>query len=186
MMKHALVKGLSVIFIAAVLMTCISSDAAAGNGFTLYGDIGAVALPAAALAMTAVKGDKDGAIQFGEAFVTTAAVTYGLKYTVHSTRPNGEEHSFPSWHTSSAFAGAAFLQQRYGWNYGIPAYLAATLVGISRVTSHEHHVVDVIAGAGIGLGSNLIFTRKYEKNTLAIAPMSVDRGAGIMLSCSFK
>ena len=84
MIKHAVVKGLSVFFIAAVLMTCISSDAAAGNGFTLYGDIARIALPVAALAMTVAKGDKDGAIQFGEAFATTAAVTYGLQYTVNA------------------------------------------------------------------------------------------------------
>lgn len=186
MIKHAVVKGLSVFFIAAVLMTCISSDAAAGNGFTLYGDIARIAIPVAALAMTVAKGDKNGAIQFGEAIATTAAVTYGLQYTVNAEGPEGDEHSFPSGHTSIAFAGAAFLQQRYGWTYGAPAYLAATLVGISRITDHKHHVVDVIAGAGIGIGANLIFTKKYEKNALTITPLPLDRGAGIMLSYSFK
>jgi len=186
MIRNAVVKGFSVFVLAALLMTCISSDAAAGNGFTLYGDIARIALPAAALAMTAAKGDKDGAIQFGEALVTTAAVTYGLQYTVHSEGPDGEEHSFPSGHTSIAFAGASFIQQRYGWAYGGPAYFAAALVGMSRITGHKHHVVDVLAGAGIGIGANLIFTKKYESNAVTLAPLPLDKGAGIMLGYSFK
>ncbi len=185
MIKHAVAKGLSVFFMAAVLMTCFSSDAAAANGFTLYGDIARVALPAAALAMTAVKGDKDGAIQLGEALVTTAAATYGLQYTVHSEGPDGHEHSFPSGHTSIAFAGASFIQQRYGWTYGGPAYFAAALVGMSRITGNKHHAIDVIAGAGIGIGANLIFTKKYENKSLSVTPMPLDGGAGIMLGCSF-
>ena len=186
MIKHAVIKALSGFFIAAVLLTCVSSDAAAGDGFRLYGDIARIALPVAALAMTAAKADKDGAIQFGEALVTTAAVTYGLQYTVHSEGPDGEEHSFPSGHTSIAFAGAAFLQKRYGWTYGAPAYFAAALVGMSRIAGHKHNVVDVIAGAGIGIGANLIFTKKYEKNGLAVAPLPLDKGAGIILGYNFE
>ena len=185
MIKHAVIKALSVFFMAAVLMTSVSSDAAAGDGFRLYGDIARVALPVAALAMTAAKGDKDGAIQFGEALVTTAAVTYGLQYTVKSEGPDGEDHSFPSGHTSIAFAGAAFLQKRYGWTYGAPAYFAAALVGMSRIAGHKHNVVDVIAGAGIGIGANLIFTKKYEKNAVTLTPMPLNSGAGIMLGYSF-
>jgi len=184
MIKNAVIKTLSVFFIVAALMTCVSSEAAAGNGFTLYGDIARISLPAAALAMTVAKGDKDGAIQFGEALVSTAAVTYGLQYTVHSEGPDGEEHSFPSGHTSIAFAGASFIQHRYGWAYGGPAYFAAALVGASRIASDKHHVVDVLAGAGIGIGANLIFTKKYEKNALTITPLPLDKGAGILLGYS--
>jgi membrane-associated phospholipid phosphatase len=184
--KHAVIKALSTFFITAALLTCVSTDAAAGDGFRLYGDVARIALPAAALALTVAREDKDGAVQFGKALVTTAAVTYGLQYTVKSEGPDGEEHSFPSGHTSVAFAGAAFLQKRYGWAYGAPAYLAATLVGLSRVTSHKHNVVDVIAGAGIGIGANLIFTRKYENNSLTIAPLPLDKGAGLLLGYSFE
>lgn len=38
-------------------------------------------------------------------FAIDAAFTYGLKYTVKSTRPDGtDNHSFPSGHTSFAFS----------------------------------------------------------------------------------
>lgn len=186
MLSHTSSNRLIIFFILFTFMTLLSSVAAAENGFTLYGDIGQIALPVAALGMTIAKGDKEGAIEFAEAFVTTEALTYGLKYTINEKRPNGGKHSFPSGHTSSAFAGAAFLQERYGWDYGIPAYVAAAAVGASRITSHKHHVQDVIAGAAIGTGSNLIFTKEYKKNAVAIAPAFLNGGAGLMFSYSFK
>ena len=43
--------------------------------------------------------------------------------------------SFPSDTSALAFAPAQFLWQRYGWEYGLPAYAAATFVGWSRVLS---------------------------------------------------
>ncbi len=164
----------------------ISASEAGGNAFTTYGDIGQVALPVAALLMTAVKGDKQGALQFAESFAASEAATYGLKYAINERRPDGGTHAFPSGHTSAAFAGASFIQQRYGWDWGIPAYVAAAGVGISRVTAHKHYIHDVIAGAGIGIGANLIFTKKYQKDTLAIGPMPVDGGAGLMLTYHFQ
>ena len=70
--------------------------------------------------------------------------------------------SFPSGHTASAFIGAGFLQRRYGWKYGVPAYLAAGFVGASRVITKWHWIGDVIIGAGIGIGVNYLFTTPYQ------------------------
>lgn len=169
-----------------ILAMLSSTSVCAESGFTTYGNIGQIALPVAALSLTAVKGDKEGAVQFAEAFSATVGTTYALKYSINERRPNGGKHSFPSGHTSFAFAGAAFSQQRYGWDYGIPMYIAATLVGISRLTNHEHHTQDVIAGAVMGVGANLIFTKKFKENKLALIPMITDNGAGAMFLYSFK
>ena len=45
---------------------------------------------------------------------------------------------------------ATFIQQRYGWQYGLPAYVAASYVGYTRVASDQHYLEDVLAGAAIG------------------------------------
>jgi len=58
--------------------------------------------------------------------------------------------------------GAAFIHQRYGWEYGIPAYVAASYVAYSRVQADKHFVEDVIAGAAIGIFSSLYFTTPYK------------------------
>ncbi len=137
------------------------------------GDVGLVALPAAAAAMTVLNRDWEGTRQLGKALLSTAAVTGGLKLTVNEKAPNGDDHAFPSGHTSIAFAGASFLQRRYGWGYGAPAYLAAAFVGYSRVETDHHRVHDVLAGAAIGIVSNLIFTTSFGE--VSAAPL-VGRG----------
>ncbi len=143
--------------------------------FELYGDIFAVALPVYALLETYKREDKEGRIQFIKSYVSTMGVTYTLKYTINSRRPNGGVHSFPSGHTASAFAGAGFLQIRYGWKVGAPSLILAGFVGASRVSSKKHWVRDVIGGATIGIGANIIFTRNLsadiyvQRRTLHVA-----------------
>jgi len=68
----------------------------------------------------------------------------------------------PSGHTSISFSSAEFMRKRYGWEYGVPAYAAASFVAYSRVESRQHHPADVIAGAGIGIVSSYIFTKPYK------------------------
>jgi len=85
---------------------------------------------------------------------------------VKKKRPNGGGKSFPSGHTSSAFQGASFVHQRYGLKYALPAYLGAAYVGYSRVKSDNHHVEDVIAGAALGIVTNLYFTRRHQNYIL--------------------
>lgn len=149
-----------------LLLCLIFSDAArAADGVESTGNIIQLVLPASAAGLTFLNHDHDGFTQLAESGILTLGITYGLKYTISSTRPNGGENSFPSAHSSISFASAEFIRERYGWNYGIPAYLAASFVGYSRVESKEHYTRDVIAGALIGMGSSWLFTtlRPNEK-----------------------
>ncbi len=90
-----------------------------------------------------------------------------LKKWVDSDRPNGEPHSFPSGHTSTAFALAHFMHKEYGdrsiW-YSIGAYSCATTVGIMRVAKNAHWISDVVAGAGFGmLSTELVYLTHLYK-----------------------
>jgi len=106
--------------------------------------------------------DATGRAQLAEAGALTGATTLILKAAVDEKRPNGHNHSFPSGHAADAAFGAAFLQRRYGWSYGVPAYLLTGFVAWSRVESDEHFPEDVIAGAAIGIIGSYIFTRPYH------------------------
>ncbi|MFC1704032.1 phosphatase PAP2 family protein [Candidatus Omnitrophota bacterium] len=130
------------------------------------GDVLQIVIPVTALGTTFLKDDEEGRWQFVKSFATTMAATYVLKYAVNSERPDGGDYSFPSGHTSAAFSGASFLQRRYGWAYGIPAYALASYVGWSRVDADKHHVEDVVAGAVFGIASTYIFTTPYEDLTI--------------------
>jgi membrane-associated phospholipid phosphatase len=126
------------------------------------GDIIQIALPLGVYGATFAINDTDGRMQLYKSFATTMGVTYALKYGLNRPRPSGGDHSFPSGHTSAAFSGASFIQRRYGWWYGAPAYLAASFVGWSRVDANAHYTEDVLAGAAIGIAATYAFTHPYH------------------------
>src|SRR5689334_3754759 len=126
------------------------------------GDILQIALPITAAGLTLAYWDGKGALEFGESASMTLGITYGLKYTVNETRPDGGHQSFPSAHSSISFSAAEFMRKRYGWAYGVPAYALASFVAYSRVEAKEHFAHDVIAGASVGIVSSYILTRPYR------------------------
>ena len=144
-------------------------------------DVLRLALPAAAWGMTQYQQDDEGTTQFYYSIATTVVSTYALKSLVHKDRPDGsDDDAFPSGHASMAFQGAAFLQRRYGWQYGAPAYALATYVGYSRVHNDHHDTVDVLAGALIGIASSYYFTKPY--NGFQITPTAGLYGVGLQIN----
>jgi membrane-associated phospholipid phosphatase len=142
-------------FLALFLCICATVHAHAGDDIQAAGDILQFVLPAAAAGLTLGYRDGQGALEFGESAALTLGVTYGLKYAVNERRPNGGNQSFPSGHTSISFSAAEFMRERYGWQYGVPAYALASFVGYSRVESREHYAHD-------GILSSYIFTKPYK------------------------
>ena len=138
------------------------------------GDVLMVAMPVATAATVLAMKDWEGGKQAVFTGVTTLGVTYLLKCTVCKERPDGSNHlSFPSAHTSCSFANAAFIQRRYGWKWGIPAYAVAAYVGWSRTYARRHDWWDVLAGAAIGAGSAYIYTRPFARDhRLVISPLT--------------
>src|SRR6266404_9018374 len=155
--------GSTILKIFCVFLLAVGAlDVQAADFIQSAGDVLQIALPLTAAGLTLAYRDGTGALQLGESTALTLGVTYSLKYAVNETRPNGGSQSFPSAHTSISFSAAEFMRKRYGWEYGIPAYAAASFVAYSRVESGEHHPHDVVAGAGIGILSSYIFTKPYK------------------------
>jgi membrane-associated phospholipid phosphatase len=104
-----------------------------------------------------------------ESFVAIGAnvlITHLGKIAVNRTRPadrypdeifvNTETHnqSFPSGHSSLAFATATTISMQYNkWYVTVPAYVWASSVGYSRMYLGKHYPTDVLAGAAVGIGS---------------------------------
>jgi membrane-associated phospholipid phosphatase len=148
---------------AACVALLVGATAAPADTIETLGSIGAIALPASGLLAAAIHRDGQGALQLAEAYGTTMAIVYILKPIIDRQRPDGGSQSFPSGHAASAFAGAAFLQRRYGWPCGVPAYAVATFVAYSRVEAKRHWTSDVVAGGVIGIAGNVVFTHKQAK-----------------------
>jgi undecaprenyl-diphosphatase len=99
------------------------------------------------------------------ASILSSGITNALKYSVNRERPfitypditkksSAGSPSFPSGHTSSAFATATSLSLTYSkWYVIVPSYGWAVTVGYSRMHLGVHYPSDVLAGALIGAGS---------------------------------
>jgi len=98
------------------------------------------------------------------ASVVNAGITTAMKYSINRDRPfitypdiikksGGGSPSFPSGHTSSAFATATSLSLAYPkWYIIVPSFTWAGTVGYSRMDLGVHYPSDVFAGAIIGSG----------------------------------
>ncbi|MDP4278347.1 MAG: phosphatase PAP2 family protein [Bacteroidota bacterium] len=125
------------------------------------------------------------ALEVGAASAVNLAATYLLKYSVDRPRPfetypneilkkaSGDGGSFPSGHTSSAFATATSLSLNYPkWYIIVPSYVWAGTVGYARMHQGVHYPSDVLAGALLGAGSawlthkvnKWLQTNKYQTN----------------------
>jgi membrane-associated phospholipid phosphatase len=73
--------------------------------------------------------------------------------------------AFPSGHTSTAFSIATVFASQYNETPLIPvlSYSAATLVGVSRLTEHEHWSSDVFVGAVLGYLCGKQVVRHFNK-----------------------
>lgn len=126
-----------------------------------------------------------------QAYITGAALESVLKFLSGRTRPsyydagveaeprflgpfsktakdaNGKKvySSFPSGHTTVAFAAATVFASEYKNKPIVPviAYSAATLIGISRITENKHWTTDVVVGAAVGFLSGKNVVNNYHR-----------------------
>lgn len=96
-------------------------------------------------------------------------VTTGLKYAVNRKRPYNEfpdeiikrdetgPYSFPSGHTTAAFATATAMSLSYKkWYITVPSYVYAGFVSYSRMRLGVHYPTDLLGGILIGVGSGFL------------------------------
>ncbi len=157
---------------------------AGAKGANILGSPGAIVVSSALYAggrLLKQRGLADAGLHATEAVVLSGMVTTVLKGVTGRARPNTPNSdpselgpdadrfrfgrgfssegytSFPSGHTTVAFAAAsAFTRElsethrRAAWIVGPLLYGGATAVGLSRMYDNKHWASDVIAGAGIG------------------------------------
>ncbi len=162
-----------------VLFFGLSNAKAQNKTITTSGDILQIAIPAVAFGSTFIWNEDNTkpTWQFIKAYGSGLILEQALKHIVLKPRPDGSDnYSFPSGHTTSAFSGAAFIQRRYGWKYGIPSYVLASYVGYTRIQAKKHDGWDVLGGAVIGIGTSYLFTKPYSKKKVDVSLNRMDGG----------
>jgi membrane-associated phospholipid phosphatase len=92
--------------------------------------------------------------------------------------------SFPSGHTTAAFAAATVYAMEYKKSIAIPiiSYSAATLVGISRITENKHWATDVLMGATLGYLCGRQVVNNYHRYANLKAPAKTKNSISFNLS----
>jgi len=92
-----------------------------------------------------------------EGVLLAEGISEGMKQIVRRKRPvppSGKLHSgfsMPSGHATISFTAATILQQHLGYKAGIPTYLVASYVAMSRLHDNVHWASDVVMGAATGV-----------------------------------
>ncbi len=148
----------------------LSCQAHALDSITRNANLVTMALPAFAAGMSFVNDDTAGVVQLIKSEAVTLGIVEVLKSSTHQMRPNGkDDKSFPSGHTAVAFSAAQYMQMKGGWEYGVPAYLAASYVAYARVEAREHRWRDVAAGAATGMLTTYYFTDANSDRRLGMS-----------------
>jgi membrane-associated phospholipid phosphatase len=113
---------------------------------------------------------------------------YQFKKDANGNKPDSYSYtSFPSGHTTLAFAAATVFAMEYSDRPAIKilSYSAASIVGLSRITENKHWASDVLIGGVLGhlIGRQIVnnyhryaklkmeqTAAKKKKNTLTFAP----------------
>ena len=92
----------------------------------------------------------------------TVIVTEIAKRIAKRTRPDlSDNMSFPSGHSAVAFTNATLLYYEYkdsNFWYASSGFLFAGATAAFRLANNKHYASDVLAGAGIGMVSGIIFS----------------------------
>lgn len=168
----------------------------AATGFRLLGDPGSLATGAALYLIGRADGQRRIqalGLHSVESILLASALGTGIKLTAGRQRPYADTanpynfqlwrglqgdkfRSFPSGHTTAAFAFASTLtrESQFWWPHatwyvGTVFYGGASLIGISRIYNNMHWASDVMSGAAIGtiIGLKVVkYTHSHPGNRI--------------------
>jgi membrane-associated phospholipid phosphatase len=149
-----------------------------------------IAFPAVFIGIGLIKKDKvlrDKGFETGASLIFASLLATVIKYSINRERPfqkypdiqklsSGGDPSFPSGHTSSAFALATSLSLNWPkWYVIVPAYTWASAVAYSRMDMGVHYPSDVLVGIIVGSGcavlSHYISQRLHRPKMKTVKPI---------------
>ncbi|MBI1174618.1 MAG: phosphatase PAP2 family protein [Sideroxydans sp.] len=150
-------------------------------------------------------GDNDKALAVAQdgltaSIIASGIVTPALKYVTGRSRPSQSADvyrfrpfsgaaSFPSGHTTQAFAVASVISSHYDETWiKCTSYSVAGLVGVARTYHDAHFASDVLAGALIGtlVGQSVVdYNQQRRAGKVALVPDMTPGQLGLSLAGNF-
>ncbi len=159
--------------LCAAILAAASPAVAADAGLRKAGNILDIALPVSAAGVALAHRDWKGFGEFVVAAGLTVGTTYALRELVRIRRPDHSDfRSFSPPDLALADSSADFLWDRYGWQYGIPAYAARFVSSYALTDNKKNHWYDTVASAAVAYGFNYAIVTRYhpERYRLNVAP----------------
>ncbi len=131
-----------------------------------------------------------------ESFVISTLLVKIPKYAAGRIRPNAwwdpgpdewlgpnNGKSFPSGHTTTAFAVASVIAWQYKDTPWVPAtvYSLATMAGLSRVYDNRHWLSDIFGGAVFGIVTGRFICKQHQNSQFLMEPVSLNGISGIKM-----
>lgn len=128
------------------------------------------------------------ASHMAKATIYASILVTALKYTIRQPRPDNpeERNSFPSGHTTTAFAFGATVAMQHNVYVGTAAVLMAAFTAYSRMNDGRHYLHDVVGGMTIGIGYGVgIYHAQRGRARFAIVPIVDENASGLRIVKSF-
>jgi len=138
-----------------------SAKCTAKRQHTRIADFGKTAMPLTALGISLIKTDWLGAA-LSQVLAHGLYLTNGkFEHKIDKKRPCGCSGAFPSGHMIMYASSASYLHYRYGWQYGLPAYIATLGFSYDRVRNKAHSWGDMLGTAALVNIITYFVTPKY-------------------------
>ncbi len=179
---------------ARAILSCVvvwamlpAPAAAASKALRNAGSAITIALPVAAVGVSLLHDDDWKGI--GE-FAVSAGLSVGTAYLfreiVRERRPDHSDfHTFTPPDVALSDASADYLWSRYGWRYGLPAYLGRAVVSYALTDSKKNHWYDTFASGAIAFGFNYAIVDRYHATGFHVSAEPQPHGAMLRFAILF-
>ena len=158
-------------------VTALLAPAASGFDYETSAKAVSYAMPVFAGGVAVYHKDWDGLLKLSVTTALTYGTAYGLKHLVRSCRPYEKPcvhggsgwDSFPSTTTAIASAPSSFLWTRYGWEWGLPAFVISKYPSWALQKAHRNKLWDGLATTAISWGWNTLLVDRYHKPWTQVA-----------------
>ena len=178
----------AVLACAVLLLPAVASAATPDPNMRKAANIVTIALPVAAIGVSLLHhNDWKGIGEFAFSAGLTVGSAFLIRQIVHNRRPDHTDfQSLTPPDLALADASSDYLWSRYGWRYGVPAYLASAFVSYALTDAKKNHWYDTAAAGALAFGFDYAIVDRYHAHRVHVtAGPGPQGGAMVHFSMNF-
>ncbi len=168
---------------AVLLLPAMAHAATPNPSLRKAANIVTIALPVAAIGVSLLHhNDWKGMEEFAVSAGLTVGSAFLIRQIVRNKRPGNttDFHSLTPPDLALADASSDYLWSRYGWRYGVPAYLASAFVSYALTDAKKNHWYDTLASGALAFGFNYALVDRYHPGRYHVSA-EAQPGGGAMV-----